>query len=49
MTAEENKESNEKQAAIYFNLYIASEGNQEYEEALSCINKQQQLLMVIHG
>ena len=34
MTPEEIKESKEKQASIYFNLFVASEGNQEYEEAL---------------
>ena len=49
MTAEESKESSEKQAAIYFNLYLAAEGNQEYEEALSYINNQQKILKAIHG
>jgi hypothetical protein len=39
MSPEEIKESKEQQSSLYFQQYLAAEGNQQYEEALEYIEK----------
>ena len=49
MTQEEIKESKETQASLYYQQYLAAEGQHKYAEALEFIDKQQEVLKSLHG